>query len=179
MMKKMIALMLAGFMVFSLAACSGGDKKEEETTQEETAQEDAEEETLVYISSGRLSAIAPPEGWEQEPDDSENELVYNKLDAEDGEILQLWIDIDSYDSPEVILERTKEGNKDLGKECEEEERTIGGIDFLYLIPEYGYNTLYGTKDGVTIMISHDQGISLDDEGVQDIINSIIVAPEEE
>ncbi|MEI3219152.1 MAG: hypothetical protein V8S08_05330 [Lachnoclostridium sp.] len=27
MMKKMIALMLAGFMVFSLAACSGGDKK--------------------------------------------------------------------------------------------------------------------------------------------------------
>ena len=99
MMKKMIALMLAGFMVFSLAACSGGDKKEEETTQEETAQEDAEEETLVYISSGRLSAIAPPEGWKQESDDSENELVYNKLDAEDGEILQLWIDIDSYDSP--------------------------------------------------------------------------------
>ena len=37
--------------------------------------------------------------------------------------------------------------------------------------------LFGTKDGVTVCVSMDEGISVDDPDVIDIVSSISVAPE--
>lgn len=176
-MKRIIVLSLASAMILGMTACSGSEKTGGET---EEATETQEEVKLV--SNGRLSAMEAPEGWKQKEANADNELVYiyvGEGDPEDDMLPRLWIDIDEFETPEEKVERAKEDNADIGKECETEDVTIDGIDFIYLIPSFGYNTLYGTKDGVTIMISHDKEIELEDEAVQAFVKSIQVGPEEE
>ena len=164
-------------MIFSMTACSGGEKAGGETQEAEEVQEE-----VKLVTNGRLSAMEAPEGWKQKEANADNELVYiyvGEGDPEDDMLPRLWIDIDEFETPEEKVERAKEDNADIGKECETEDVTIDGIDFIYLIPSFGYNTLYGTKDGVTIMISHDKEIELEDEAVQAFVKSIQVGPEEE
>lgn len=176
-MKKIIALSLASVTVFSMTACSGGEKTGGETQKAEEVQEE-----VKLVTNGRLSAMEAPEGWKQKEANADNELVYiyvGEGDPEDDMLPRLWIDIDEFETPEEKVERAKEDNADIGKECETEDVTIDGIDFIYLIPSFGYNTLYGTKDDVTIMISHDKEIELEDEAVQAFVKSIQVGPEEE
>ena len=169
-MKKTIAILLSVLMVFSLTACGGGDKKTDEETKEE----------VKLITNGRLSALEPPEGWEEADPSADNQLKYENTSVENayGDPAGLWIDIDSYEGPEEKVERAKEMNAEIGG-CEVEEVTIGDDDFFYIIPVFGYYSLYGTKDGVTVLISFDRELDLENEDIQNIIKSIKVAPEEE
>ena len=177
-MKKIVALLLVVAMLLGMTACSGG----EENTGGETQEAEGVQEEVKLVTNGRLSAMEAPEGWKQKEANADNVLVYiyvGEGDPEDDMLPRLWIDIDEFETPEEKVERAKEDNADIGKECETEDVTIDGIDFIYLIPSFGYNTLYGTKDDVTIMISHDKEIELENEAVQAFVKSIQVRPEEE
>lgn len=170
-MKRKIALLLAAAMMVGLAGCSGKEKEEKDATQET--------EQVKLVTNGRLSALEAPEGWEQGEATTENHLLYVSTSVETsyGEPAELWIDIDDFDTPERNVERAKELNENMGG-CEVEEKKIGDVDFYCVIPAFGSRTLYGTKDNVTILVSFDEEIDLEDETVQSIINSIEVAPEE-
>lgn len=173
MKKKSIAWILSIILLLCLAGCSGQEKSSE-TTQKE-------EKTVKLVTNGRLSAIEPPKGWELEDASTENQLTYNCLEAapEDGSYkVQLWIDIYDFDTPEELLETMENSAKEMGKTYQIKEQKIGEDDFHYFVPDFGYATLYGTKNGVSICISHDLELSLEDAAVLEIINSIQVEAEE-
>ena len=149
MKKKWIALLLVVLVAFGVTACSGGSKGGE-------AQQEPEKEEVKLVTNGRLSAIEAPEGWVQGETSSDDQLAYETEYQEDGE----------------------ENAKEWGTTYTVEEKTIGDVTFSYFIPDFGYKSMYGTKNSVTVIVSHDNEINIDDEAVQNIIKSIEVEPEE-
>ena len=181
-MKRMTALLLAVLMLIGMTACSGGKDKTESETEKKVEETTQTEEAVKLVSHGRVSAINAPEGWELGETSSDAQLAYECKYEEfaDSSIpVRLWIDIDTVDTAEAMAARAKEinTNEEAGFECQEEKKTIGGVEYIYIIPSFGYRTLYGTINGVTVCVSHDTEVSLDDEAVQAIIESIQIQPE--
>lgn len=174
MKKKWIALLLVVLVAFGVTACSGGSKGGD-------ARQEPEKEEVKLVTNGRLSAIEAPEGWVQGETSSDDQLAYETEYQEDGEdpyTVRLWIDISDFDTPESMLENAEENAKDWGTTYTVEDKTIGDVAFFCFIPDFGYKSMYGTKNGVTVIVSHDSEINIDDEAVQNIIKSIEVEPEE-
>lgn len=183
-MKKILALAAAALMLLSMAACSKTDKTSDDdsaTVPGTTAPAvtTTEKAPAKLITSGRLSALEAPDGWMQEHSASEGQLVYS-LGGEDSTQEfkpELCINFDEYTTPEEFIELQKKNADEMGKTYTVETKTIAGVEYQYFIPSYSSSRLFGEKDGVTVCITIDERISIDEPGLIDIISSISVAPE--
>lgn len=177
-MRKIIVILTAVILLCTIS-CS----KAEKTPENSDTSNSAGTETLKMISSesGRLCAIEAPDGWELAHSSSEDQLVYIYIGEDESEDdtwrEQLWINFYEYDTPDELVATQKSIMEERNSEYTVEDKEIGGITFRHVIRPGSYSMLFGTKDGVTISISIDPGISVNDSAVIDIINSISVKSE--
>ena len=178
-MKKVIAILTVAMLLLCAVSCAKTEKTPEATgTASDTATEPVK---MISSESGRLSAIEAPDGWELAHSSSEDQLVYNYIGEDKSEDdtwkEQLWINFYEFDTPEDLVATQKSIMEERNSEYTVEDKEIGGITFQHVIRPGSYSMLFGVKEGVTISISIDAGISVDDPAVIDIINSISVKPE--
>ena len=181
-MKKILALTAAALMLLSTAACAKNEKTPDDNGTSATSAPAVVTTTkapVKYVTSGRLSVMEAPAGWTQEHSPAEDQIIYSFGGEEfTGEYKpEICINYDEFKSPEDFVEIQKQNETEIGLIYKVETKTIGGVAYQYYIPEYGLTMLFGTKDGVTVCVSMDEGISVDDPDVIDIVSSISVAPE--
>ncbi len=178
-MKKILALTAAALMLLSTAACAKNEKTPDDNGTSAPAVVTTTKAPVKYVTSGRLSVMEAPAGWTQEHSPAEEQIIYSFGGEEfTGEYKpEICINYDEFKSPEDLVEIQKQNETEMGLTYKVETKTIGGVAYQYYIPEFGLTMLFGTKDGVTVCVSMDEGISVDDPDVIDIVSSISVAPE--
>ena len=187
-MKKLIALLLALSLVFAFAACAkkepapqeDGTTVEAAAADDETAEADAEtpteEETTeakVYelVTYGKISATVAPEGWKIADESADWRIVYVNAD---NKTVQLTVD---EDEAAALAKRVTERMDANDEKYTSDDITVGGVDFVNVVPELGMPAMYGTVDGQTLVVTYDKDVDLQSEAVADIIASVQLTAE--
>ena len=193
-MKKILALLLAVSVVLAFAACAKKPAAEDPTetaaapqstdagTQaadaDATEAQPATDAALTpgeypAVTYGRITCIEAPEGWHIAEESADWRIVY--VQDETDASIQLTTDEDPADK---LFKRVTEQRDANGEAYTSETITIGGIEFVTMVPELGIPAMYGTVDDQTLVVTFSKDVDLQSQAVTDILGNTHIAPEE-